>query len=178
MSKIIRFIGLFSWALCAHSAEQSMPMNHKMPVSHNMPKGHNMAGMVHDHQPVAVPEGAAVPQLEIRLFRDEMSGFNLHLKLANFNIAPPEFEKTLGRIMEGHAHLYINGKKTQRIYGRYVHLQQEMFKEGINMVMVSLNAHNHDVWTYNDQQILASIAIQRDKEKFQLVDFASSPLKP
>ncbi len=136
----------------------------------------SMAGMVHDHQSVPVPDKAAIPKLEVQLFRDIKSGFNLHLKIMNFNIEPPEFESVEDNLLSGHAHLYINGEKIQRIYGRYVHLPEKLFRPGVNMIMVSLNAHNHDVWTKDNKQILASVAIQKDAEQFELTRFASFPL--
>lgn len=177
MIKIVLFVTLIGWVANTQSAEQpNKMMNHAMPMNHEVPMGNSMEGMEHDHQPALIPEHSLVPQIELQLHRDDMSGFNLHLKLVNFNVGPPEFEKEIGKIVEGHAHLYINGEKIQRIYGRYIHLPQELFKEGVNMVMVSLNAHNHNVWTYGDKQILASTAIMRDAEKFQITQFSSSPI--
>ncbi|NVJ49398.1 MAG: hypothetical protein HWE11_03360 [Gammaproteobacteria bacterium] len=146
----------------------------KMMMDHSMHG--SMAGMVHDHQPIAIPETSLVPQIALTLHRDNMDGYNLHIKLNNFNIAPPEFQADVGKVIDGHAHLYINGEKIQRVYGRYLHLPNRLFKPGVNMIMVSLNAHNHDVWTFDNKQVLASVAINQSSEKLVLTQFSSSPI--
>lgn len=145
-------------------------------VTKNMDmSGMDHSGMVHDHMPREIPANAAIPAISLQLYRDAKDGFNLHLQLANFNIAAPEFDKPIGQLLSGHAHLYINGEKIQRLYGRYNHLPSNLFKPGVNVVMVSLNAHNHDVWTYNAQQIMASIAIKPALDNFAIAQFSSSP---
>lgn len=135
----------------------------------------NMAGMVHDYAPIQVPEGVPVPQLALQFHRDAMSGVNLHLQLKDFALAPPEREELAG-LLNGHAHLYVNGKKIQRVYGRDLHLPAELFKPGVNLVLVSLNAHSHAVWALGKKQLLASSFINLAVEPLVLHSFSSSPL--
>jgi len=138
--------------------------------------------MVHDHKPISLPDNAAIPKINLEIYRDEKDGFNLHLHLAEFEIEPPELEggnstsKAKKMIVDGHAHLYVNSIKIRRLYGNFDHLPQSLFKPGINMVMVSLNAHNHDVWTIGKKQIMATLMLKPDQESFILHDFSSSPL--
>lgn len=181
------------------SAQEKTPTADKMPMKHDMAnmsgmgdmsEMENMKGMVHDHKPISIPEGAETPQINIAIFQDKKDGFNLHISLANFELEPPEFESALiekspqftkaknGKlIVDGHAHLYVNGKKISRVYGNYVHLPSALFNPGINMIMVSLNAHSHDVWTLENNQIMATLIINPKLKKLVLQGFSSSPIK-
>jgi hypothetical protein len=174
-------------------AAKEVPMKHdmaNMPSMAGMAGMENMKGMVHDHKPIPLPEGAKTPQINIAIFQDEKDGFNLHISLANFELEPPEFESALitnppksvkamdgNFVVDGHAHLYVNGKKISRVYGQYVHLPSTLFNPGINMIMVSLNAHSHDVWTLNENQIMSTLIINPKLEKLVLQGFSSSPIK-
>lgn len=128
-----------------------------------------------DYVPLEIPANKPVPKLELRLYRDKVSGLNLHLDLRNFQIGPPELRLDNDRI-GGHAHLYVNGKKIQRIYGHYVHLPKELFRPGVNLVMVSLNTGDHRVWQYRARQLLASSFVTLNGEQLVLHRFSSSPI--
>ena len=132
--------------------------------------------MVMDHAPLDIPLGKPVPKMALYLVRDSKSGLNLHIELRDFQIGPPELaldDSTVG----GHAHLYVNGKKVQRIYGRYLHLPEELFRPGVNLIMVSLNTHDHRVWQWGGKQVLASSFVNLEADSLVLHSFSSSPLK-
>lgn len=141
----------------------------------------------HSHRPIPVPEGTAVPKLSLRLYRDSMSGFNLYLDLANFVMrAPPRdlfmwemmsahFDLESGHLV-GHAHLYINGEKIQRLYGNTVHIPASLLTAGINQLSVSLNNHGHLHWTKDKRQILATLFIDPAEEQAVVYRFESFPL--
>ena len=76
----------------------------------------------------------------------------------------------------GHAHLYINGIKIQRIYGHNVHLPNKLFKAGINNISVTLNNHGHLYWTADDKKILATLYINEAQTPFISYEFASFPV--
>ena len=180
------------------SAQEKTPLAQEMPMKHNMADMSgmgdmagmdNMKGMVHDHKPISLPEEAEIPKINIAIFPDKKDGYNLHISLANFELEPPEFESALienppqftknknGKlIVDGHAHLYVNGKKISRLYGHYIHLPSALFNQGINMIMVSLNAHSHDVWTLGNNQIMATLIINSHLKKLVLQKFSSSPM--
>ena len=184
------------------SAQEKTPTAKAMPMKHDMANMsgmgdmagmagmENMEGMVHDHKPISIPEGAETPKINIAIFQDKKDGFNLHISVANFELEPPEFESTFITspaqssiamnekfVVDGHAHLYVNGKKISRVYGNYLHLPSGLFNPGINMIMVSLNAHSHDVWTLNNNQIMATLIINPKLKKLVLQGFSSSPIK-
>ena len=157
------FVLLFC-ALVAH-AEPQAPM-----------AGHDMGNMVHDYAPVQLPADIPVPQLTLELHPDAMSGINLHLALRNYVLGPPEQPAVPG-LLNGHAHLYINGVKIQRLYGPDVHLPAELFKPGVNLVLVSLNAHSHAVWQQGKKQLLASCFINPGTDSLLLYRYSSIPLE-
>ncbi|WP_281558792.1 hypothetical protein [Thalassomonas sp. RHCl1] len=163
--------------------KMALGMQHKMPMAgamtQTMPQampGHE-AMMDHSHEPVAIPANLPVPKLEVALYKDEKSGFNLHLQLADFELEAPEFasKKPLSYV-QGHAHLFINGQKIQRVYGQYLHLPATLFKQGINQVMVTLNNHDHKIWSRDKKQVVASVFLDAGKEQFIKHSFSSSPL--
>ncbi|MCE9687995.1 hypothetical protein LZP73_17610 [Shewanella sp. AS16] len=177
MSK--RVLGALLLLCLAARADAQQAMAVSETAGSVMP-GHQMAGpemasMVHDYGPIQVPDDSPLPELALVLHRDAMSGINLHLALRHYALGPPE-QAAVGKMLNGHAHLYVNGKKIQRLYGPDVHLPAELFKPGVNLVLVSLNAHSHAVWQDGDKQLLASSFINPEADKLVLHSFSSAPL--
>lgn len=139
------------------------------------PAGHS-DGMSHGVR--EIPEGVPVPRIGLRLYKDDMSGFNLELDLVGYRLLPP-LEDVMAReseIPEGHAHLYVNGNKMARIYGRYTHVPEDWLKQGVNVITVSLNHHHHDAWVKDGKEIQATLTIMPKAEKWFLNQYSSSPL--
>ena len=135
--------------------------------------------MVHNHEPLLVPDDFAPPALEIDIYPDASNGFNLHLRVANYQLEAPELAGDAPQgIAEGHAHLIINGKKRLRIYGEWLHLDKSLFKPGINQLTVTLNSHDHYSWVLGRQPILATVFIDPAKTPAIQHQFASHPLPP
>ena len=167
-----------AWAQMDSASMQGMDHSRMTGMDHSNMQGmdhSNMAGMVHDYAPIQVPQDIPAPQLALVFHRDAMSGVNLQVQLKGFALAPPERKEVEGQL-NGHAHLYINGKKIQRLYGADVHLPEELFKPGVNLVMVSLNAHSHAVWAVGKKQLLASSFVNLANESLVVHSFTSSPL--
>lgn len=130
------------------------------------------AQMDHSHMPLNVPEGAPVPALTLNLEADSMSGYNLHLDIRLFKLEPPPGAMSMRQMMSatrdadsgllnGHAHLYVNGRKIQRLYGPDVHLPVKLFDTGkINQITVTLNNHGHMDLVHDGRQILASLFVE------------------
>jgi len=144
--------------------------------------------MDHSHMPINVPTTAEIPALSLHLTKDAMSGYNLALNIQKYTLIPPPEVLSMPEMMnstinatsgfiEGHAHLYINGVKIQRVYGKNIHLPQGLFKEGINTVSVTLNNHGHMYWVAKDKKILATLYINQDKTPFITYKFESFPIK-
>ncbi len=133
--------------------------------------------MVHNHNPLVLPEGYRQPALEIDVYPDASNGFNLRLRVANYQLESPEQAGDApADVAEGHAHLMINGKKRIRIYGEWIHLGAELFKPGINQLTVTLNSHDHYTWVIDRQPVLATVFLDPAKQPPVQHRFASSPL--
>lgn len=121
----------------------------------------------HEHKMIQMPENIKEPKLNLVLNRDEKSGFNLEIVTQNFELEPPEKRGCCDKsILEGHGHIFINGKKIYRAYGPYIHLPGNLFKPGINQVMVSLNDHDHNTWSRGSKMVMSTVVINVDKEDF------------
>lgn len=145
--------------------------------------------MDHSHMPIAVPNDAPTPALSLALIKDSMSGYNLILDTQRYDLSvPPAGKMNMQQMMtatinpnngflQGHAHLYINGVKIQRIYGHALHLPSSLFKRGINTISVTLNNHGHMYWTAQGKKIVATLYINDESEKLITYRFESFPSK-
>lgn len=100
------------------------------------------SGAAHAHVPVDASLWPARPSVSIVLHKDSMSGYNVEIIPTNFRFAP-EHVNTAVVPNEGHTHLYVNGKKIARVYGTWFHAGKELFAQGENEVLVTLNANDH-----------------------------------
>lgn len=104
----------------------------------------------HSHRKIEIPAGQPIPQIELIAHQDTVKGWNLEVKLANF-VLTPENVNQANEINEGHAHLFINGKKITRIYSNWYYLQK--LPQGKNSVSVVLNTNDHGELTYEGEAI-------------------------
>ena len=134
--------------------------------------------MEHEHKMIQIPESALQPKLDVRLYKDTQSGFNLVIETQNFELEPPELAgDNPVNVLEGHAHVFINGDKVYRAYGRFIHLPANLFVEGVNQVMVSLNDHDHNTWSRGAKMVMATMVIDTRKTPFQQHHFAVFSVK-
>ena len=128
----------------------------------------------HTHNAVQIPAGLPQPSLDLNLSKDAISGFNLEIVTRHFALEPPEKSGCCsGKILEGHAHIYINGEKIYRAYGPYIHLPEKLFKPGVNQIMVSLNDHHHNTWTEGNRGVMATLVIDTGRDDFLLHRFVA-----
>lgn len=101
----------------------------------------------HAHEPLDVSDWNKVPRVSIELHEDALAGYNLEVKVSNFEFAP---EHVNGNVKEneGHAHVYVNGTKYARLYGSWMHLPAALFTAKENEVRVTLNANDHSDLAY------------------------------
>ena len=90
------------------------------------------------HEPLAsdVPVG-----LELTAQADDSGGVSVHIMAHNWTWAP---ENVNGPHVpgEGHAHIYVDGEKVNRVYGPNYYLQG--LSEGEHHISVTLNANTHN----------------------------------
>ncbi|NVK23434.1 MAG: hypothetical protein HWE10_00765 [Gammaproteobacteria bacterium] len=146
----------------------------------------NDMGMDHSHIPIALPESANRMALSLSLREDSMSGYNLILDTKHYHWSIPPSGMDMMAMMsasideatnnvEGHAHLYVNGEKIQRVYGKYLHLPEALFRDGLNSISVTLNNHGHMYWTIDDKKVLATLFINRGGSPLITHKFESFP---
>lgn len=163
-------------------------LNLSMPCMLSAQVVNDSSAMSHLHLPIEVPKNALQPALSLDLYADFMTGYNLSLQLDNYRMsAPPRERQSMADLMstqvgqeteviEGHAHLYINGVKIQRLYGDNVHLPAELFTPKLNQITVTINNHGHMFWTIKANQVLATLFFKNDGIPTILHQFASFPV--
>lgn len=97
-----------------------------------------------------IPSGQAVPTIDLVVHQDAMKGYNLEVKVTNFQFAPERIN-TDAIPGEGHGHIYVNNQKLTRLYGSWYYL--ENLPPGQNKITVSLNANNHMALAHNGEPI-------------------------
>ncbi|MEO1561863.1 MAG: hypothetical protein AAFR98_00370 [Pseudomonadota bacterium] len=93
------------------------------------------------------------PTIELEVSQDAGSGWNVFVQTTNFLFVP---ENVRGALVanEGHGHVYLNGEKLQRLYGPYFHIDPQ--EPGTHQLTVTLNAHNHAVFSVNGEVVQAT----------------------
>ncbi len=105
---------------------------------------------------VVVPDTAMVPEVNMQVTEDKLSGWNIQLQTENFAFTPQKFGEP-HQLGEGHAHLYLDGEKLARIYGPWYHIGELM--PGTHELVVTLNANNHDTYYYRGNAIADTTTI-------------------
>lgn len=117
------------------------------------PHDDSSSGMMsgtHGHKKVEIPAGQAVPSVDLTVHPDAIKGVNLEVKLTNFRFAPEKVNQE-SKLTEGHAHLYVDGKKLTRLYSSWYYLAD--LQPGQHKITVSLNTNNHEDLVYQDKMI-------------------------
>lgn len=114
----------------------------------------------HRHPMREVDLGQPAPAISIEAYEDAMSGYNIEIKTENF-VFTPEHVNTEPFFNEGHAHLFVNGKKITRVYSPWVHLSAKHLQEGSNVVEVTLNANDHSEWANEGEHIQSSLILEK-----------------
>jgi hypothetical protein len=113
-----------------------------------------------DHAHKSIEAKSPFPSVDIKITKDVSSGYNLQLITKNFKFTPEKIG-TANVIGEGHAHIYINGKKT-RLYSEWYHIDDEKLTQPINQIRVTLNANDHSEYTVNSRPVEAIGAIKNE----------------
>lgn len=135
---------------------------------------------IHEHKARDIGQGTLIPKIQLQVFRDQIDGVNIHVEVDNYLLNAPSTakkESNAGAILQGHAHVYVNGVKRQRLYGEDVHIPQSWLKTGVNQVAVSLNSHQHENWMSGDHSIVGSVFLDFSKKDIVLHTFTSQPIE-
>lgn len=106
----------------------------------------------HAHATFKQPEGSAAPTVQLHVTPDPLGGFNLNLETTHWTWTP-EKVNTEAMANEGHAHLYVDGKKMGRIYGPWYNLSG--LTPGPHDIRVVLSANDHSDYADADGHVLS-----------------------
>ena len=106
-----------------------------------------------NHSSIETDKGGM--SVKISIEKDAMSGVNIRLETNEFKFTPQNVNKA-HIDGEGHAHLYINGKKWGRVYSNYIHISE--LNAGENIFEVTLNSNTHEDYFFNGAQIKDEVA--------------------
>lgn len=125
---------------------------------------HDQVAMVYEHGGghshdtlYELPEGVAAPTIALTVHKDPKSGYNVEITTTNFTFAP-EKASTATVAGEGHAHIYVDGKKINRVYDNWYHLA-DLGDEGEHTIRVELSANDHSVYSVNGEHIEAEATV-------------------
>ena len=125
---------------------------------HTMQEGHAMTTdtvTVHTHERMEAP--SPIPTIALEVVQDPKSGYNAHITLTNFVFAPEH--ASAGFVPgEGHAHIYVNGIKINRVYGEWYYLGT--LQKGTNEVVVRISTNDHKELTYQGSPIEAKAFVE------------------
>jgi hypothetical protein len=133
----------------------SAPGGGAAPQGHAGHAGHDPEATA--AKPIDLPAGAKAPRLTLTATPDPMGGFNLRVGMANFRLAP---EHTGARPVpgEGHLHLYVDGTKHTRLYGRWFYL--DGLAPGAHDLRVEAVANNHAPYRLDGEPVVATAVVQ------------------
>jgi hypothetical protein len=134
-------------------------------TKHHAAKAHHQAGHDkhaahgggHKHGKLDVVGHDVLPTVDIEVMKDAGGGYNVHIKTSNFKFTPARIDQP-NVVGEGHAHLYVNGKKINRVYGHWYHLGK--LAPGRHEVKVTLNANQHDTYYHDGKEVADSVTVQ------------------
>ncbi len=100
-----------------------------------------------------VPADGA-PEVRIQLFPLSNGAYLLRVKTSNFEFAPHLADQAAA-LNQGHAHLYLDGEKISRIYGKWHQIAR--LPDDWQQLTVALNANDHRVFGVDGNAIADSI---------------------
>lgn len=118
---------------------------------------HEGEGHHHHHGSLEIPPGQPVPSVDLLVRPDSIRGWNLELRVSNFRFAPEKVNQESNH-REGHAHLYIDGKKITRLYGPWYYLPY--LEPGQHEITVTLNANGHEEFVSQGEAIADTVTIE------------------
>lgn len=116
--------------------------------------GHNPfnAQTNHHYIQIEIPENMTPPSIAGAVKQDPSGTWYVEIQTENFTFTPENVGLEQTSYNEGHAHLYLNGKRMNRMYCQYYNLGK--LKKGKYKILVTLNANNHGLYTYEGKPIV------------------------
>lgn len=137
MVAVVIVAGTVGYQVGVRAVGESIESNNHNVASHNVDTMDHSKGS-HEHGLMTVIENA--PTVDFEIVRQSNTSADIKLTTTNFTFTP---ENADGAHVagEGHAHLYIDGKKITRLYGDWYQISG--LEAGEYEVKVSLNTNDH-----------------------------------
>lgn len=104
------------------------------------------------------PEGfeadAPHPTVALTVTEDPKSGWNVQIETTDYTFAPEKASTTETTSGEGHAHLYVDGRKITRMYDEWFHVDEDL-AAGDHEFRVELSANDHSPYLADGEPIEA-----------------------
>jgi len=114
----------------------------------------------HLHEKKFIEAKQPFPSVDIKITKDANEGYNLQIITKNFKFVPEKVNKA-NTFNEGHAYLYINGKKN-RIYSEWYHISKDQLSQPLNQIRLTLNSNDHSEYVVSSRPIEALGVIKLD----------------
>ena len=111
----------------------------------------------------------AAPRVTLEIQKDPTGGFNVHVVTTNF-VWRPEMASMQHVPGEGHAHVYLDGRKIMRIYNDWFHLNTYQFSTKPGEQLLSIEFVGNDHAPYTIQGLPVGVE--------QIVDVPSDEIQP
>ena len=113
----------------------------------------------HDHKMMELSSHDDLPEVDLIVHKDLKSGWNAQIITKNFVFAP-ENVSTNHVTGQGHAHIYIDGVKINRVYSEWHHLGS--LEPGIHKISVKLSTNDHRELSHDGELItdIESVVVQ------------------
>lgn len=121
-----------------------------------MPAMNSKPDLLASAQIAAVPAGFPVPAVDLHVMPADGGGWLVEIEPTNF-IVRTECSTEQRDILEGHAHLYINGQKIGTMFSHWHYVTA--MPPGLNVVTVTLNTAQHRALTMDGRVIGASMIV-------------------
>ena len=121
----------------------------------------NSSHLVHAKKPPVAWKGD-MPEIDFKAESVESFGWLLRVKVSSFEFAP----KNVGRanlLNQGHLHLYVDGKKHSRLYGKPYYLYG--LDVGERKLRVTLSSNDHRDYHIDGRVISSELTVMQRKSK-------------
>jgi hypothetical protein len=153
--RTVRSCSLVMWLVCVSGAFGAgmVGATESVWAGEGHHPGTSHGSMPMRHGTMEVGGMPAPPTVRLTVHKDAKAGWNLQVQVEDFRFAP-EHASTAHIPGEGHAHLFIDGKKVTRLYGEWYHVPT--LAPGTHKISVTLNANSHEDFTINGTPISAT----------------------
>ncbi len=115
-----------------------------------------LADTDHGSMPMTTHPAKKGMSVRVKVSKDRMMGWNLQVRTRAFRWAPGH-ASSAHRTGEGHAHLFVDGKKVTRLYGPWFFLGE--LSPGRHKVKVTLNGNDHGDYVRAGKPIAAAVVV-------------------